>query len=349
MSEDFFPRISPDPSMASPDRSTQGEVLERQRFADLYERAERRGLPYFSRLNHLGEVELFLVFESVDAFQEQTSDAVSLEFKTYRQKLLAIIWTLSDPQHPLGFPLSFAIDQAEDRFLALQMLEQRQTMLHYLAYEQGMLTHIYTEPIHLSAGETERVRQMIRSLYESENTSLPAGAEVQEADVQTLPAICLPAQVLREEGFAYVFAYDRILAEHGEEAGHHLLMSMLQQAVLVMRRHARSEVRESSFTVWVAEQSSRLCLIVTPTLHNLFKAIHPSDAQANPFFRVFAASPAFVQREEANPLALGAYPILRCEAGQLYHLEIDAQTGEMLARFFREQDAQGKNPYEALS
>jgi len=351
MSENFFPRLQPDPTLASPDRSTQGEVLDRKRFADLYERAESQGLPYFSRLNGMGEVELFLVFESVDAFLEQTGEAVSLEFKTYRQKLLAIIWTLSDPQQPLGFPLAFTITEEQDRAMALQMLEQQQIMLHYLEYEQGKLTHIYTEPIYLSAGEAERAREMIRSLHEGTHSPLIAEAEVQEADAQTLPAICLPAQVLQEKGNAFVFAYDRILAEYGEEKGHYLLMSMLQQAVLVMRRHARSEFRESSFTVWVAEQASRLSLIVTPALDNLFA--DSVERQDDPFFRVFAASPAFVQREEADPLARGAYPILRYERGQLYHLEIDAHTRDMLSRLFREKfrekEGQGCNPYEAFS
>lgn len=347
MREAFLPQINPDRSLASPGSSTQGEVLDRRQFADLYELAEAQGLPYFARLNGEGEVELYLVFESVDAFREQTRDAVSLDFKTYQQKLLAVIWTLSDPLQPLGFPLSFDIAKAEDRYMALQLLEQPHTLLFYMAYEEGCLTHIYTEPIFLSAGEAERVRQMIRSLYEGQGASLPADAEVQEEEAKSIPAICLPAAVLREQGAAYVFDYGRILGEHGEEAGHHLLMSTLQQAMLVIRRHARSEVRESSFTVWAAEQASRLYLLVTPALSHLFEAVHQPDDEANPFARFFSSLPAYVRREAASPLQLGAFPILRYEGGKLYHLEIDAHTQDMLARLYGETFAEGSNPYRA--
>lgn len=123
MSEDFYPVLSPDRALRSPEAATQGEVLDKSAYRDLYELASEAGLPYFARLNGQGEVELYLVFESVDAFVEQTRDAVSVEFKTYQGKLLGVIWTLSDPLQPLGFPLTFDIRQAEQRGMALKMLE----------------------------------------------------------------------------------------------------------------------------------------------------------------------------------------------------------------------------------
>ena len=344
MSEEFAPRIEPTPGLASPNRETMGEVLDEKQFADLYELAEAQGLPFFARINSQGEVELFIVFESVDAFSEQTGDAVTLEFKTYRQTLLAVIWTLSDPLQPLGFPLAFDIAKTEERYMALQMLEQPHTLLHYLAYEQGCLTHIYTEPIHLSAGEVNHARQMVRSLYEGKE-DLPADAEVQEEEAQTIPAVCLPAAVLQEQGVAYVFDYGRMLRELGEETGHHQLMSTVQQAILVMRRHAYSEVRESSFTVWVAEQASRLYLLVTPVLTHLFAGTNQPGDEANPFSRFLGSLAAFEQSEEASPLQLGAFPILRYEGGKLYHLEIDGHTQDLLARLYAESYRQGSNPY----
>ncbi|CAM3526662.1 hypothetical protein EDM52_20805 [Brevibacillus invocatus] len=345
MQDEFYPKINPDATIASPDGSTQGEVLDRQRFRDLYELSEAQGLPYFARMDAEGHVELFLVFESVDAFSEQTKDAVSLEYKTYQQKLLAVIWTLSDPMQPLGFPLSFDIQKAEDRYMALQMLEQPHTSLHYLAYEEGALTHIYTEEIYLSAAEVTRVQQMIRALYEGKADSLPDDAVVEEEESKTIPAICLPDSVLQETGIAYVIDHHQLGVERGEEAAHHLLMSTVQQAVWVIRRHSRSEVREAAFTVWAAERMDMIYLVVTPTLDDLFEVVHQSDEELNPFARFMMMLPEFAQSEEVHPLQLGAFPILRYESGRLYHLEIDAHTQEHLARLFEKSARAGQNPY----
>ncbi|WP_230077239.1 hypothetical protein [Brevibacillus sedimenti] len=170
----FRPEVVPDPSLRSPTAATQGEVLDATNFADLYRLAGEEGLPYFARLNAAGDVELYLVFESVDAFSEATRDAVSVEFKTYRDKLLAVIWTLHDPIQPLGFPLAFDIKRPEEHHMALRMLEQEQTLLHYLSYEAGLLTHIYTEAITFSPQEASRAKAMIRSLYEGGRKTCPA-------------------------------------------------------------------------------------------------------------------------------------------------------------------------------
>jgi len=133
MENEFLPQLTPDSTLLSPDESTQGEVLDKEKYHDLYKLVEEDGLPYFTRLNGHGEVELYLIFETVDAFSEQTRDAVSIEFKTYQNKLLAVIWTLTDPLQPLGFPLSFDIRSAEERSMALTILQQPFTFLHYLA------------------------------------------------------------------------------------------------------------------------------------------------------------------------------------------------------------------------
>lgn len=319
MGEAFYPQITPDPSLASPDRSTQGDVLAPERFPDLYRLAGEDGLPYFARLNGQGEVELYLVFESVDHFSEQTRDAVSIEFKTYRRKLLAVIWTLSDPLQPLGFPLSFEVDRTDERFMALTILKQPFTRLHYLAYDEGWLTHIYTEEIRFSQSEISRTRGMIRSLYEGKLDAVPQEAEVREEETKTIPAISLPATVLQETGVGYVFDYRSMIGAHGEEEAQHLLMSTVQQAVWVMRRHARSEVREASFTVWAAQQQELLYLTVTPALSDLFEVIHQSDDEANPFSRFLLRLPEFVRCEDVSPLRLGSFPLLRYESGVLYH------------------------------
>ncbi|WP_312116625.1 hypothetical protein [Brevibacillus reuszeri] len=345
MENEFFPQLTPDSTLLSPDEQTQGEILDKEKFHDVYKLVEEDGLPYFARLNGRGEVELYLVFETVDAFSEQTRDAVSVEFKTYQNKLLAVIWTLTDPLQPLGFPLSFDIRSADERFVALTILQQPFTALHYLAYEDGQMTHIYSEAIHFSEDERIRANGMIRSLYDGTPESMPEEAEVREEDTQTISALSLPASVLEETGMAFVLEYNRMMATHGEEEAQHLLMSTVKQAVWVMRRHSRSEVRDSSFTVWAAEQAERLSLIVTPSLSHLFEVVHMSEDEANPFSRFLMTLPEFVQTEDAAPLQLGAFPLLRYENGQLYHLELDEVVQQHLAKLFTQAFPGILNPY----
>lgn len=346
MSEDFYPVLSPNPALRSPEASTQGEVLAKDVYPDLYELASEAGLPYFARLNGAGEVELYLVFESVDAFVEQTRDAVSVEFKTYQDKLLGVIWTLSDPLQPLGFPLAFDIRQAEQRGMALKMLEQPCTFLHYLAYEGGELTHIYSEAISFSAAEVERTREMIHSLFTGKTDAIPQEAQVREEETLSIPALSLPDTVLAEDGLAYVFHYSRMVAAHGTEGAQHLLMNTVRQAVLVMRRHARSEVRESAFTVWVAERGELLELIVTPGLSDLFEVVHMSEEEANPFSRFLLTLPEFVETKEVSPLRAGAFPFLRYEKGLLYHLELDEEVQVRLRALFVKTFPDMSVPYE---
>jgi len=345
MDKEFFPPLIGNDALHSPDAGTQGEVLDREQYDDLYQLVEEEGLPYFARLNGRGEVELYLVFETVDAFSEQTKDAVSVEFKTYQNKLLAVIWTLSDPLQPLGFPLSFDIRSAEERSVALTILHQPFTALHYLAFEERQLTHIYSEAISFSAEEVSRAQDMVRSLYEGNPAYMPQEAEVREEETQTIPATSLPDSVLQEKGTAFLLQYQRMLATHGEEEAQHLLMSTVKQAVWVMRRHSRSEVRDSSFTVWAAEQGEQFYLVVTPALSHLFEVIHMSEEDANPFSRFLMTLPDFVQTQDAAPLLLGAFPLLRYESGQLYHLDLDEKLQEHLHRLFMQAFPGISSPY----
>lgn len=346
MNDDVFrPVINPDPSLITPSPQTLGEALPLEAFSDLYRLVKEEGLPYFARLTAAGYVELFLVFESIDAFSEATRDAVSIEFKTYQQKLLAIIWTLSDPLHPLGFPLSFDIHKPEDRYMALRIAEQEETLIHYVAYADERITHIYTEAVTFSDDEKIRAEQYIRTLYEGNETQAQE-AEVSEENILSIPAISLNEEVLSEAGTAYLLNYRGMLDKHGEEGTNHLLMSTIQQAVLVMRRHARSDVRECSFTVWVAERGDLLYLFVTPSLFTLFEVVHYSEEEANPFSRFLLAIPDYLETTEASPLQYGAYPILRYEKGKLYHLELDESTRRNLGRLFKRNEPVETNPYE---
>ncbi|MGG4442411.1 hypothetical protein [Brevibacillus fortis] len=334
MNEEFYPPLTPDDTLRSPEESTQGEVLDPVVYHDLYKLAEEEGLPYFVRLSGTGEVELYLVFESVDTFSEQTKDAVSLEFKTYQNKLLAVIWTLSDPLNPLGFPLTFDIVRADERSMALRLIEQPYSSIHYLAYADSELIHIYSESISFSPAEVARTREMIQALYEGTPDTLPDEVQVREEETESISAMSLPASVFTESGMAFVLRYKHMRDVHGEEGAQHLLMSTVQQAVWVMRRHARSDVRDTSFTVWAAEAGDYVMIILTPSLSHLFEVVHMSEDEANPFSRFMMTLPEYVQTQDASPLQLGAYPLLRYESGRLYHLELDEDVQMHLAQAF---------------
>ncbi|WP_139490157.1 hypothetical protein [Brevibacillus dissolubilis] len=388
MTAQLYPTLTPDPTRHSPTAETMGELLDRAAFLDLYETAIVEGIPYFARINGTGDVELYLVFESVDAFSEATDESVSVEFKTYQNKLLAVIWTLSDPENPLGFPLTFDVHNERERYMAYRLVEQAETAIYYLAPEQERLLHIFSETVTFSGNEREQVRGMIgflfnrsagqtESAHESAETDQAAGnsinhsastpvtdpkaihpasnqadydadavqSEIKEEPIVSVDAMTLSDTILQDSGVAYQFAYDRLIAEHGEEGAQHLLMSTVHQALLVMRRHNRSEVRETACTVWVGEREQILSIYITPGLFDLFEVVHTSEDEANPFSRFLLAIPEFIQTQEGAPLAEGAYPIFRFDQGRLSHLELDEAFQARLAERFAKDYPSMSNPY----
>ncbi len=329
---DFRPTVVWDPSLVSPSARTMGEWLPPDTFADLYRLVRDEGMPQFARVDAEGNVELYLVFESVDDFSEATRDQVYLEWKTYRDHLLLIVWTLNDPKNPLGFPVPLAVRESRDRYMALRFLDQPETWIHYLAYSDERLLHIYSEAIQFPPGEKQRVEEMIRRVWEGKTDTAEDAAddEVREEPVHSVPAVTLSDDVLGEDGVAYVLDHARLTERHGAHQAEELVMGAVNQALWVMRRHNRSEVRECSFTIWVAEQAPHLFVMITPGLHDLFEVVHESEDEANPFSRFLLRLPEFVETREASPLSLGAYPIMRYERGRLYHLELDDSVTDKL-------------------
>lgn len=343
----YRPKIVPDPVAISPGIATVGEFLDETEYADLYRLVSEEGLPYFVRLNDAGTVELFLVFESVEDFSEATSDAVSIEFKTYRQKLLAILWTLTDPQNPLGFPLTFDIDKDTDRFMALALIEQKETPVHYLCYTDRRILHIFSETITFSQEERKRVEGYIRRLYEKEQVEDMAAREeeIREGELTSIPASSLPDELLRQDGTVYRFQSFAPSEQNEQQELEAHLMNTLHQALLVVRRHARSEVRESKCTIWAGQDPKAISLYVTPDVTALFQDV--AQGEADPFTRFFQEIPAFVESKAETPLIHGAYPILRYESGQLYHLELDESTTQRLRRLYAQfgLSDSSTNPY----
>jgi hypothetical protein len=333
---------------ASPSEETLGEILPPGPFADLYRAGMMDGLPCFSRLNEAGDVEFYLVFESIDAFSELTEGAVAADWKTYQKRLLAVIWTRNDPVQPLGFPLSFDMTAWRDRQMVRRLLEQPRTLLFHLALLDDQLIHVYTDEIRFSTAQRREVEQMIQRLSAPErddDESAPADSEVREAPIQSIAAAALPDDVLLEAGTAYTVDFAQLKETYGAKHAETLLMSAVYQALLVMRRHGRSQVRETAFTVWAAQCLPYTSIVVTPDLSPLF-ADKPDDEETeNPFIRLLVQLPGFVEHRRGFPLALGAFPIMRYERGNLLHVELEEPISARLAALFARLHPEAANPY----
>ncbi|MCK9909274.1 hypothetical protein MXD81_09040, partial [Microbacteriaceae bacterium K1510] len=157
----------------------------------------------------------------------------------------------------------------------------------------------------------------IRRLYEGtyDEVAPPEAEEVKEVPITTIDGHSLADQDLMANGIAYLLEYGVMLKKHGEESAQNLVMGTVHQAMLVIRRHARSEVRAASFTVWVAQQEATLAVIIAPALYDLFEVVHTSEEETNPFSRFLLPLPEIVETRDVSPLQLGAYPNLRYEAG----------------------------------
>lgn len=339
--------------MHSPSAKTVSKALPQEPFADLYKLIRDQGLAYFARINGEGNVELYLVFESIEEFSQSTHAEVYVEFKTYQDKLLAVIWTLDDPRNPLGFPVPFHIQDERERNMALRLIHQPQTWIHYLAYEDNQIIHIYSEAISFPPSEKPRMEGLIRNLYEGGYSGADwtterqqPDEEVRELETESAPVHTLPPDSLDQNGVAYVFDYQKMIDAYGAEEAQMVLMQAVHQAMLVIRRHFRSEVRETTFTIWAAEKTPYFYLFLSPSMADLFDVIHYSEEEENPFSRFLLAIPQFIETREGTPLAYGAYPIMRYEQGRWIHLELDEAFQATLSILFSRHYPDEANPYE---
>lgn len=352
MSQRQLPKIPLDPTLRSPGPETMGQFLSREVFADLYRLAAEEGLPCFPRIDAAGHVEICLVFESVEAFCAEAQDALSIDWKTHEDKLLAIVWTRTDPRHPLGFPLTFRIGEERQRYMAMQMVLQPLVPVHHLALLNGQLLHIYSESLSFSTADRQQVLGMVEQLEKDacgleQPFATPDAGHIGEAALMSMAGEQLDDLLLLQSGLAYLFDYTTMERQHGAEAAQEQLMIALHKALLVMRRHPRSEVRGQSFTVWVAKLPPQLALVITPSLSDLFAAADSSCAAEDPFSHIFATLPHFAGTHEIQPLAVGSYPLIRAEQGRLLHLELTEALQRRLERLFAANWPGEANPYTA--
>ncbi|QDX95509.1 hypothetical protein EEL31_13495 [Brevibacillus laterosporus] len=318
----------------SPDVHTSGEVLSIETYVSLYQIVNEEGYPCFGRINEQGVSEIYLVFEDIDAFSQAVEGVSTVEFRTYEEKLLLIVWTKSDAIAPLGFPLSFTPHVTVERTWLHALLEQPNLELFFLAREQGMLVHIFTEILTLSSNERSGVYQMLQELDERTRMSITLSEEI-----ASRPAMELLDELLLQEGEAYDFLY-RIHMEQNQDKAEHVLMESLHQALHMLNKHPISHIREADFLIWVYGDEQTFSIYTSPSLRNLY----PTQ-QDDPFRTVFHRFPAFRNIREISPLVEGAFPIFQREAGCCYHLELNDEVQTKLARLFSRIDQISANPF----
>ncbi|MBO8170492.1 MAG: hypothetical protein H0Z33_01195 [Bacillaceae bacterium] len=347
---DMKPAISTDPKLASPDQETMGDSLSPDRFSDIYRVAQDEGLSYFYRIDGTGQVSFMIIFDHIDDFAESTSGQVYLEFEIYQKQLLAVIWTMTDPSHPLGFPVKFDMSREEGLFGAIQLLEQDETWIHYLAWQDDDLIHVFSEAITFADSDKENVAENIwNALNQSETEEQTQNA------VSLLTIDQLDEDDLCQNGMEYLLDYDAMLRRLGqEEKAREQVMGTVSRILEVMRRHPKAMFRESSLTIWVGEKKGTnrsgkktrlLSLAVTSDTAQLYQLNQVEDMDEHPFYTFFLAIPEFVRTGKITPLVTGAYPIIHYQNGQISYLEPDEQVKVRLAQLFDSRYSGEDNPY----
>ncbi|AYB41393.1 hypothetical protein [Brevibacillus laterosporus] len=326
----------------SPDAHTSGEVLSTDAYAFLYQIVNDEGYPCFGRLNDQGIAEIYLVFEDIDAFSQAVEGLSTVEFRTYEEQLLLIVWTKYEKSAPLGFPLSFIPHVPAERTWLHALLEQPNLELFFLAREQGMLVHIFTEILTFSSNERSGVTQMLQEL--EERTHMPivlAGSDEQEGknEIVSKSALELPDDVLLQPGEAYDFLYQIHVQKHQDKA-EHVLMESLYQAFHMLNRHPISRIREADLLVWVFGDEQRFSIYTSPSLRDMY----PTQ-QDDPFLELFRRFTAFQNIRGISPIKEGAFPIFQRKAGCFYHLELNDEMQGKLARLFSHMDKKSVNPF----
>ncbi|ERM16345.1 hypothetical protein [Brevibacillus laterosporus] len=326
----------------SPDAQTSGEVLSTDFYASLYQVVHEEGYPCFGRLNDQGVAELYLVFEDIDAFSQAVEGLSTVEFRTYKEQLLLIVWTIYDESTPLGFPLSFLPQVPVERTWLHALLEQPDLELFFLAREQDLLVHIFTEVLTLSSTERSNVYQMLQELdARTHNPLILEGADEQEGrnEIISKSALELPDDLLLQQGEAYDFLYQIHLQTHQDQA-EHVLMESLYKALHMLSRHPVSHIREADLLVWVYGNEQTFSIYTSPSLRSMYHT-----QQDDPFLELFRRFPAFQSIREISPLKEGAFPIFQREAGCFYHLELNHEMQNKLARLFSHIDQTSANPF----
>ncbi|MEW9667460.1 hypothetical protein [Ammoniphilus sp. 3BR4] len=324
---------------------TVGNILEKDSFPDLYDCVWNEGKHYFSRSDSSGRVDIVIVFQDIEDFSQSSGSQVMLDFQVYKGQFFIVVWTLTDPQNPLGFPVGFKMNDQQEEEQLQQIFQQEQLWIHYLAMEEQLLIHIFSEAYQLPPDEREACLKRIKDL--------PAPQSREEGDeaIRTKEAHQLTDEQLLEDGIGYMIDYSSSVGKYGEEQAEERLMSSLLQALTLIKNHPNPAVRTSSFLIWIREkrehthqgQEARLVTIfMSPPLNHLLDLVNDQQVEENPLSSVILSMPEFLMTVEANPLQEGAYPLIQVEEGAMIHLELDESLQEKLSKLYTGGE---ENPY----
>ncbi|GED12114.1 hypothetical protein [Aneurinibacillus migulanus] len=344
------------PSISLPTKSaflggdTLGETLDQLAFQDIYKMIQEDGIRYFPRLTSEGDVEVCIIYEDIDSFGEQADAEVYLDFSRHKDNWIAVLWVVTDPEDPLGYPLSFHITKETDRYLAVRFLEQERIWIHYLADVEAGVMHLYSEAISFSGHETERAGELMLAAYRYD----PEKEEAEEMTERTISGEELELSRLREHGFSFYFDYRLMENRFGEEGARELVMGTIFRALWMMRRHPNPQAREAELLLWIgekvgknrADEETRLLVVtMTPQLLDVYQVVNLSELEANPLATTLMALTEYQFLEEEAPLENGYIPIAGYEDGTLVHIEWEEAPLLRLERAFAGEYPHRSNPY----
>lgn len=346
------PSIPLPPNRASLGSDTLGNTLNQLSFQDIYTTVQEDGMRYFPRLTAEGDVEVCIIYEDIDSFGEQAEAEVYLDFSRHKDNWIAVLWVVTDPEDPLGYPLSFQITKGTDRYLAVRFLEQERIWVHYLADVEAGIMHLYSEAISFSDQETERAVELMLAAYRYD----PTKEEADEMPETTIYGEKLELSRLREKGFSFYFDYRLMENRFGEEGARELVMSTIFRAFWMMRRHPNPQAREAKLLLWIGEKIGKnradeethlLVVTMTPQLLDVYQVVNLSELEANPLATTLMALTEYQYLEEETPLESGYIPIAGYENGTLVHIEWRETSLFRLDQAFADEYPHRHNPYRA--
>ena len=326
---------------------TVGSILDEHRFSDLYTLIRDEGQLYFSREDSPGKIDLIVVFDNIDDFSESSGANILLECKTYKERMILVVWTLTDPQNPLGFPIAFSMDEQGDRDRFYALIGQNQIWIHYLAMEEENLIHIFSEAYTLPQEERQEWFNEVKSFIH------PSAGE-QEDDSEgplSKSAMKVAEELLIQDGIGYSLDFTSLINKHGELQAQERLLESLLYALSAIKHHPSSRVRASTFLLWVeekrewtkkGEEARLLTVYMSPPLTELLAVVHDHQVEENPISTALLSMPEFLVTVQARPIETGAYPIIEYNQGEIIHLELEEEFQQKLSRLY---NLGGKNPY----
>lgn len=325
-------------------KNSVGHFLSQTRYSDLYQQSVAKGTPCFYRLDRERELSFVIMLDQLEDFEDLAASRIYLEWQTYRRQFISVIWTEKDPKDPLGYPVVFNTGRDQDVYALVRFLQQDKTPIHYLAWEQNQLLHIFTEAISFSQKEKENAAEIIiRMIKERElenREQVQDGTARLSSEVALVPSDQISDTALCDSGRAYLFDYHALFsAVGGEEQVQQRVAESLLRILQMIQHHSDSSIREQALMVWTGEIQSKtemmtgkqFALIVTPAAALL-------KTEDNPFDTLFCAFPEYTGQQTITPLHIGAFPVAVYLEGKLVYIDPDQKLQSRLHSLWQQQN-----------